>query len=140
MLRSLENCVPRWALVRICKRTCECGHKYEKADVVQIGIRKVKRGDGCSECLSVEVLCPVCNKGSVTTFAHKKSFRQLLCLLLQELQKRDHMEASRKIEKNTKGSKITDKEFADFKIQLGKMKSHSELLSELGIELNEDED
>ena len=135
MLRSLEHCVPRWALARITKRSCECGHKYARADIIQMGIRKAKKDNLTAECLAIEVMCPDCKKGTVTTFSQKKSFRQLLCLLLEELQKLDHIELARRYETNNSSrSKISEKEVADFKKILNKMKSHSEFLHELQID------
>ena len=51
MNRSLESCIPKWAVKRICRKQCNCGYNYKQKDIVQIGIRKIKRDDKEQEAL-----------------------------------------------------------------------------------------
>jgi hypothetical protein len=118
-----------------------CGHKFCRHDIVQLGIRKVKREEKTVEALAIELLCPVCQKGSVTTFSHINDFRQLLCILLEEMQKNDRTEYAINSDKqNNAQPGISEKEFTDFKNKLKEMKTYKEFLTELGIEIEEDND
>ena len=146
MHKSLENCAPRWAVSRISKRKCGCGHQYSRSDIVQIGIRKVSvynvetKKDYPRESLAIEVLCPECSKGAVTTFSHQSnSFRDLLCTLLEEMQKIDHLEQAQMLEGGCMlQSKISDKEVSEFKDKMAKISNYADFLKELGIETDED--
>lgn len=137
MHKTLENCAPKWAVGRICKRICACGHKFCKSDIVQLGIRKVQKDSKSAEVLAIEVKCPVCNKNSITTFSQIDNFRQLLCLLLEEIQKSDHIERAR-VQENPKSKRcgISDKEFSSFKNKLKKMTNYDEFLKELGEDID----
>ena len=141
MQKSLEDCVPRWAIGRIIKKVCNCGRKYERDDIVQIGIRKVKTDkDKHLEALAIEVFCPNCNKGSITTFSqNKQNFRQLLCSLLEEMQKLDRLEMAVKNEQVGSDvlTKISDKEVQDFKKELNTIEVYNDFLKKLGIDSDE---
>lgn len=139
MNKTLEFYAPKWAVGRISKRICTCGHKFCRADIIQLGIRKVKREEKETEALAIELLCPSCNKGSVTTFSHINDFRQLLCVLLEEMQKSDRVDYALRQEKPQSNKGITDKEFIEFKNKLKKMKTYNDFLDELGIEMDEEE-
>jgi len=136
---KLGKYLPRWVLAKISKRTCfSCGFKFNKCDIVQVGIRKTKNPDGTTQAsLAVETWCSNCKKGSITTFPqeHYKSFRHLLCLLLSEIQKNDRAEAAQKRAKELNDSfpQITEKDLEDFKKELEKMTTHSEFLNKLGL-------
>jgi len=141
MNRSLENCIPKWAVKRVCRKQCNCGYNYKQKDIIQIGIRKIRRDDRQKEALAIETTCPICKKGTVTTFAqHDKDFRQLLCSLLDEMQKIDRMEKSQELEKEFFGklsSRISDNEVEDFKKDLSKTKSYDDFLKLLGIKIDD---
>lgn len=140
---KLEHYLPRWVLTKIETRSCtSCKYKFKKVDIVQVGVRKIKVDDKNSHAaLAVETWCPHCQKGSVTTFAQEKyrSFRNLLCSLLKEIQKIDKINDARsKAEiENKSRSKITDEEVLKFKKTLDNCETHMEFLKELGIELDE---
>ena len=135
MSRLLQDCVPNWVVKRICHRRCECGYEFKKTDIVQIGVRKDKRAS--HEVLAIETSCPVCQRGTITSFAQKSSFRELLCTLLEEMQRMDHIEKARKNEKPSSKSKISKEEVLDFKRKIEKMKSYDELLKELNLDKKE---
>ena len=137
MHKSLDYYTPRWAISRVVNKTCNCGRKFTRSDIVQIGIRNINRNGQQSQALAVEVMCPECKRGAVTTFSrHKKTFRQLLCMLLEEMQNIDRVEKSRELEYQglPNFSKISDKEIKDFKKQLKEMDSYNEFLKKLGID------
>ena len=137
MDKSLDYYTPRWAVARIINKLCSCGRAYTRSDIVQIGIRKVSRNGRNFEALAIEVTCPNCEKGAVTTFSqHKDSFRQLLCMLLEEMQKIDRLEKAKEIEHGEyqSSSKISDEEIKIFKDELKKMGSYNDFLKKLGID------
>ena len=141
MSKSLDYYTPRWAINRIVNKMCSCGRRFTRSDIVQIGIRKIHREGQEFQALAIEVACPYCKRGAVTTFSrHKKTFRQLLCMLLEEMQKIDKLEKSKELEhgelKNI--SKISDEEIEDFKKQLREMNCYSDFLKKLGIETTND--
>jgi len=133
-MRSLDHYAPKWAVGRIINKACRCGNRFQRRDIMQIGIRKVDRGNTSVEALAIEVLCPVCEKISVSTFSKNTDLRQLLCMLLEEIQKTERLEKLIKKERANTAPKITDREVADFKRKLKKIKKHSDFLKELGMD------
>src|SRR3990167_3468071 len=101
MRKSIEHYAPRWAVHRIIKRACTtCGTRFSRSDISQIGIKKIKdttEKNGFKEVLAIETMCSNCGKYFTTTFGYHKDLRQLLCTLLEEIQKTDHIEHSREI-------------------------------------------
>ena len=138
MCNSLGYYVPRWAAKRILKRKCNCGHQFSKENIVQVGIRKTNQHDRISNVLSIETMCPKCEKRSLTTFAQEMDLRQLICSMLEEMQKLNRINFAKENEREFMNkSKISDKEVKDFKDKLKKFKSYDELLNEFGINLEE---
>lgn len=144
MRKPLDYFVPKWAVDRLSKRTCNCGYRFGRSDILQIGIRKAKEAkeEIDTNVLAVEVHCPVCNKGTLVTFANQyQNLRQLLCALLKEMQKLDKLERSIEISNKEKNntSGISEKEVLDFKKRIKNMEYYSDILKELGIEETDDE-
>jgi uncharacterized protein (DUF3084 family) len=144
MKKPLECYVPRWTIERLSKRSCNCGYKFGKSDIVQIGIRKAKdkKEDVESNVLAVEVYCPICNKGTLITFSNQyKDLRQLLCALMKEIQKNDKLEKSIEISRkeHNSSSGISEKEILDFKKRIKNIEYYDDILKELGIEGDSDE-
>lgn len=142
MSKSLDQYIPKWIVDRIVSRSCSCGNKYKRSDITQIGIRKVNKNNRKTEALAVELLCSVCGKTAISTFAHeKKDFRQLLCSLLEEIQKQDRIEKSIEIQKSNpiiNPSKISDQEINEFKKEIEQMADYNEFLKKLGLETDDD--
>jgi len=139
MPKPLEDCVPRWAVARVCKKKCSCGHKYGKRDIVGIGVRKIHRdGKWARQAMAVESWCPECQKGAVTTFAMDRDelgLRELLCAMLEEVQKGDELDIARRIEQSDSpdAGPIGDQEFDNFMKYLDEMSDYRDFMRDLGI-------
>jgi len=88
------------------------------------------------EALAVEILCPLCKKSVITTFSQeKKDFRQLLCMLLEEMQNIDRIEKAQELEYQNLDDlpEISDEEMTEFKLEMESIKNYDDFLKKLGI-------
>ena len=143
MSESLEHYAPKWAVKQICKKKCNtCSHQFVRSDIIQIGIRKIKKENEFMGALAIEAICPVCEKISVITFSQYQDFRELLCILLEEMQKIDKIKKSQQFTKEhtelIPKSKISEKEIKEFKKKLNQIDNYQDFLKELGIEENDE--
>lgn len=141
MQKPLEYFVPKWAMAKVCGRTCSCGHEFVKEDIIGIGVRKLHRKNKwIREALAIESWCPTCNKGGVTTFAIddlQYGFRELLCALLQEVQKNDELEQIKKVgSTGVNNKKISRKEMRKFMDYLRDVKTHEDFIDDMNGEEN----
>lgn len=136
MHKSIDYYLPKWICDRVSQRICSCGNHFSKKDVVQLGVRKGKTKNS-PESVAAELYCSKCERGIVITFPYDCDFRQMVCSLLKEIQKKDDLEKSVEQERTNFGSKISDEEVKDFKKKLNSINNYDDLLKELGIDMDE---
>jgi hypothetical protein len=109
-------------------RQCsQCGQKIEKKDITAVGIRKNDKATA----LTVEYVCPKCDRATALTFDQTATLESLCYTLIRQIQQKKQLLLSKRTAAVV-GPPINDDEVDQLKSLIRSSKTHEEFMKEIG--------